>query len=178
MKSEGRVAKPQLDYRENPGFRKLLRFRSKNHLLQEKINSHYRIWCRGVAALVLEWVTEFLECSTSRVQEWTLASVVICTVQGSGSMGETRGGGCSSKNAFLPSERLPMHIVSPRPCQMPSWTLFISKVLDSCTILTKCKFHRIGTFGANFGNSYNIIYFYQMGTENLFLFFRDIVSVR
>jgi len=44
---------------------------------------------------------------------------------------ETGWGGCSSTNALPPSPTVPMHIVSPRPCQVPPWTLFISNVLVS-----------------------------------------------
>ena len=38
---------------------------------------------------------------TSEVYDRSLLSVLFCMLQGSGDLVETRGGGCSSKNALL-----------------------------------------------------------------------------
>ena len=43
---------------------------------------------------------------------------------------------CRAVKALFPSPLLPKQMVSPRPCQTPHWTLFISKVLASCSF--KC----------------------------------------
>ena len=44
---------------------------------------------------------------------------------------------CRAAKALFPSPLLPKQMVSPRPCQTPHWTLFISKVLASCLFKMK-----------------------------------------
>lgn len=50
----------------------------------------------------------------------------------SGDFISTNGDLCRAAKALFPSPFLPKQMVSPRPCQTPHWTLFISKVLASC----------------------------------------------
>ena len=76
-----------------------------------------------------------IEAQAPQVEDWSLRSVLFCMLQMSGDFIATAEGGCSSRNTLFPSLLLPTHIVSPRPCQIPSWTLFISNVLDSCSII-------------------------------------------
>ena len=49
----------------------------------------------------------------------------------SGDFISTNGDLCRAAKALFPSPLLPKQMVSPRPCQTPHWTLFISKVLAS-----------------------------------------------
>lgn len=82
------------------------------------------------------WIcgTNGSDCLLWEVHEWSLPSITVL-LWGSVDLIDIRGGGFSSKNDLLPSPYLPTHIVSPLPCHVPSWTLFISNVLDSCSFI-------------------------------------------
>lgn len=50
---------------------------------------------------------------------------------------------CRAAKALFPSPLLPKQMVSPRPCQTPHWTLFISNVRASCSFNARnCQINR------------------------------------
>ena len=83
----------------------------------------------------LEWlVSAFHECS--------LPFDALSMLQRSGILVANKGGLWRAVKALLPSPPVAKHIVSPRPCHTPFWTLFISNVRDSWSFQWNREFYK------------------------------------